>query len=554
MNPENLALALPAWRTCLGQDRVLDAAGAARRYALDTSGHGHSVPAALLITERSQVGAVLEVARQHRIPVYPISAGNNWGYGGASPVVSGCVVLDLSGLNRIVEMDPELGLVTLEPGVTQIQLRDYLDQYAPDFMVPTTGAGPNGSLVGNALERGYGITPYADHFGAVTALEAVLPDGRLYRSAFADLGAQAADRAFKWGLGPYLDGLFTQGSFGVVTQMTIALARRPERVESFFFGIPDEAKLGAAVLAVQQILREAGGAVGSINLMNARRMLSMTVPRPSEYMHNDTVLPEETVRVMARRHQVRPWTGVGCLYGDRRMVAAARHIVRRLLRPVADRIMFITPERSAFIGRVVRSLPPISRIAALFGVTNLGEMLRSLDQSLDLMGGRPSEVALRLTYWRSGKPPPEGAMDPARDGSGLIWYSPIIPMKPASAVQYAAMVEEVCLAHQIEPLITLTSFSDRCFDSTVPLLFDRDNEVQARRANACFEALFSAGQKLGFVPYRLGVQSMGRVAGVASPFWDLVGTIKTALDPHHIIAPGRYSPPPASDGSAAGGS
>jgi hypothetical protein len=48
------------------------------------------------------------------------------------------------------------------------------------FLVPVTGAGPNCSLLGNALERGDGVVPHADHFGAVTALAAVLPDGEMY--------------------------------------------------------------------------------------------------------------------------------------------------------------------------------------------------------------------------------------------------------------------------------------------------------------------------------------------------------------------------------------
>ena len=108
------------------------------------------------------------------------------------------------------------------------------------------------------------------------------------------------------------------------------------------------------------------------------------------------------------------------------------------------------------------------------------------------------------------------------------------------------MVHDVCFAHGIEPLITLTSLSDRCFDSTVPLLFDRSDAEQLARATACFEALFVAGRSQGWVPYRLGVHSMSRVTGTASTFWDLVGTIKSAIDPDQIIAPGRYAPMPGS--------
>ncbi|MGH8317818.1 MAG: FAD-binding oxidoreductase [Steroidobacteraceae bacterium] len=535
MAPHNLDAALTLWRARLGSDRVLGAAEAEQRYGPCTTGQGRAIAAALRIQDSAEVCAALEIARRHRVPLYPISTGNNWGYGSASPVRDGCVILDLSGMKRIVEMDSELGLVTLEPGVTQGELRDYLDRNAPHFMVPTTGAGPNCSLVGNALERGYGITPYADHFGAVTALEAVLADGRLYRSALTELDAQTVDRMFKWGIGPYLDGLFAQGNLGIVTQMTIALAPRPERIEAFFFGVAEDAKLEAAVSAVQGILRSAGGTVGSINLMNARRVLAMTVPYPTDRVGSDGILPQNVVLDLARRHQVRAWMGVGALYGSREVVAAARRIVRRLLKPVADRIVFITPKRSALLRRLFRSVPGLkgSRTARLVG---------AVDKSLGLIAGVPGEVALPLAYWRTGDSVPECSLNPARDGCGLMWYPPLVPMKPAMVRSYVDMVNEVCSAHGIEPLITLTSLTGRCFDSSVPLLFDRGDPAQVARAAACFDALFAAGKRRGFLPYRLGIHAMSRVTNTPCTFWDLVGTIKSAVDPDDIIAPGRYAP------------
>jgi len=535
----DLAAALASWQALLGGDRVLDADRAMRQYHSDTSGQGRALGGALLAKNRAEVIATVETARRCRIPLYPISTGNNWGYGGASPVWDGCVLLDLSGMDRIIELDPELGLVTLEPGVTQGQLREYLDRHAPHFMVPTTGAGPNCSLIGNALERGYGITPHTDHFGAVTALEAVLPDGSIYRSPLAELGAETVNRAFKWNMGPYLDGLFAQGNLGIVTQMTLALAPRPERVEGFFFGIPDPGKLDVAVLAVRRILRTLGSAVGAINLMNARRVLAMTAPYPKEFGGGDAVLPEEVVLAMSRRHQVRAWMGVGALYGTDRVVAAARRVVRQSLRPVADRIVFMTPERSAFLGRVVRCVPGLRE-------SRPAKLLAAVQQSLDLMAGRPGEVALALAYWRMGPRPANAALDPARDGCGLIWYSPLVPMTVPAVGTYVAMVHEICQAHRIEPLITLTSLTDRCFDSTVPLLFNRADAGETTRATACFHALFEAGRVQGFVPYRLGINAMSRVTGVPSPFWNLVTTIKSAIDPDGIIAPGRYAPQPGS--------
>ena len=157
-------------------------------------------------------------------------------------------------------------------------LAEYLDARGYPFMVPTSGAGPQASILGNALERGFGITPCTDHAAALTSVEAVLPDGSLYRSAFREEGGALVDRSFPWGIGPHLDGLFAQSNFGIVTEGSVALAPRPERVEGIFCALREDADIGQATRAIQGVLRDLGGIVGAINLMNDRRLLSMVEP------------------------------------------------------------------------------------------------------------------------------------------------------------------------------------------------------------------------------------------------------------------------------------
>ena len=50
------------------------------------------------------------------LPLHPVSTGRNWGYGGAAPPGGHCVLLDLSGLARILDIDATLGTATIEPG------------------------------------------------------------------------------------------------------------------------------------------------------------------------------------------------------------------------------------------------------------------------------------------------------------------------------------------------------------------------------------------------------------------------------------------------------
>jgi len=532
---DKLATAIAEWQAALTPERVLVGEEATGAYAISAIGVSRTIPAVVRPTSADEVATVVRLARRHKVPVYPVSSGHNWGYGSAVPPTEGCVVVDLSGMNRILEVDPELGLATLEPGVTQAQLRAYLDDHRLPLMVPTHGGGPTCSLLGNALERGYGITPYTDHFAAVTALEAVLPDGTLYRSPHAELGATTVDRAFKWGVGPYLDGLFAQGNFGIVTRMTLALAPQPERVEAFLFSLAHDAGLEDAVLRTRQLLRTLGASVGAVNLMNARRVLSMTAPYPRERVADGATMPEALVAELAREHGIEAWTGAGALYGSARMVKAARAELRRVLGPATKQLVFMTAAKQRRVQRLVQLVPgDASR--------RLQRRLDTVEKTLQVMAGTPSEVALPLAYWMAGQKPADGRpLDPARDGCGLVWYSPLVPTRPGEAREYVEMVERICCDHGIEPLITLTTLSARCYDSTVPLLFDRSRPDAVRRAHACYRALFEAGRARGFVPYRANIAAMDLFVDADGSFWHLARNLKRAIDPDGILAPGRYS-------------
>jgi 4-cresol dehydrogenase (hydroxylating) len=269
----------------------------------------------------------------------------------------------------------------------------------------------------------------------------------------------------------------------------------------------------------------------SINLTNARRMLAMIVPYPTSRVGRDGILLPEVAAELAARNRVMSWTGLGALYDKAEVVRAARRVVRDILKPAVSLLGFLTPQTASRVNGVLGSIPHVRDGRA-----------RALDAALQIISGRPSQVALALTYWRSSLgPSPHRKMDPARDGCGLIWYSPLVPMKPDDARRYVNIVNEICAAHGIEPLITLTSLSDRCFDSSVPLLFDRRDANQTERAQSCYRALLAAGRREGFLPYRISNHAMDWITRSDASSWELVSALKTAIDPLGIIAPGRYA-------------
>ena len=309
--------------------------------------------------------------------------------------------------------------------------------------------------------------------------------------------------AFKWGIGPYLDGLFTQSGFGIVTRVTIALARTPARIKAVLFGLTDE-RFAEGLSAIRDVLRRLPGIVGGVNLMNAHRVLAMAIPYPVERVGSDGLLSAATI-TRARRAGIASTRGpdsARCT-AHKRVVRAAQREIARLLRPHVRQLAFVAPATLRNVNRVRR------RLGLKFG--GFGRKLELLQSGLELVQGRPNETALPLAYWRSGRTPAAGSpRDPARDGCGLIWYAPLVPMSPQRVRRYVEFVTPVMRAHRFEPLITLTSISERCFDSTVPLLFDRSrSRPSVERAQRCAGELLEAGRKEGFVPYRLGLGGMG---------------------------------------------
>lgn len=534
----NLKAACAEWRALLGDAHVLRDAEAQRDYGSDTGGSARRILGALRPQRAAQIPGLVRIANHHAVPIHPVSTGRNWGYGTALPARDCCVVVDLSALRDITHFDAELGVVTVQPGVTQGMLASFLDTGNHPYMVPVTGAGPHCSLLANALERGYGITPHGDHFGAVTDIEAVLADGTTHTSLLHDLAGEDLARLFKWGLGPQTTGLFAQGAFGIVTKMSIVLARRPPSIKVCLFSLQTDDLLQTAVDRVRHILSMLPGTVGAVNLMNRHRVLAMAAPYPRDGIGADGLVPDELLRQMGKQYQVQAWTGFVTLYGSTRMVQAAQHEIRQALRGVGSRVWFVDQRRASLLVRIASWLPGP-------GGHRLARTARTLEQALELVAGRPNETTLPLAYWMNRRPAPDGSRDPARDGCGLIWFAPLVPMRPPRVRVYLDLLQSVMRQHGFEPLITLTSLNDRLFDSSVPLLFDRDDAVAVERAHRCHGELLRKCAAEGFFPYRLGVPGFDALRGGsavdAAQVPALHMRLRAALDPNDILSPGRYT-------------
>lgn len=176
-----------------------------------------------------QVQKVVKIANNFKIPIYPVSTGKNLGYGGSAPVLSGSVVLDLKRMNRILEVNEQSAYALVEPGVSYFDLYRYIQEKGLKLWVDVPDPGW-GSPVGNALDRGGGylMAQYRNHFDSHCGMEIVLANGEIIRTGMGAMPGAKTWQEYKTGFGPWVDGIFSQSNFGVVTKMGFWLMPEPD--------------------------------------------------------------------------------------------------------------------------------------------------------------------------------------------------------------------------------------------------------------------------------------------------------------------------------------
>lgn len=525
-----LDAALRAWESALGATHVLRDPARLSVAATATFATTARVLAILRPASRSEVQEAVRIAIRHGIPLYPISTGRNWGYGSRVPPRSS-VLLDLGRLDRIVDFSEELAYVTVEPGVTQGQLHEFLTSRRSGLWMDPTGAGPDCSIIGNTLERGFGHTPLGDHCSNACAFEVVLPDGSVLETGFGRFPGARAAPVSRWGVGPSLDGLFSQGSFGVVTRMTVWLMPAPEKFEAFFFMTRDASGLAPIVDALRPL--RLNGTLRSVShIGNDYKVLNgnSQFPWPAA-----TPLGEAEMASTREKLRIGVWNGSGALYGTRAQVRAARRELKRALRGKVDRLQFVDDR---LLGAMRRFAAPVRLVTGW----DLRRVLSVLVPVYGLLKGVPTAETLASSYWRKRGPAPPDP-DPDRDRCGLLWCSPVMPNTGRDVEAVTGFAHRTLLAHGFEPQMSLSLATERMAICVITISYDRDVPGEDDRAMACYSELGEALITQGYPPYRLSVAAMHLVDPAQTGYGSVLRAMKHALDPGGILAPGRYVPP-----------
>lgn len=485
-----------------------DAAVIASRYGRNVTALERRIALALRPTDEEQVSRIVTIANEHRVALYPFSTGKNWGLGSKLPVSDNCVLLDLSRMNRIVEVSDEFGYAILEPGVTQIQLARYLAEHHPGLSMNFTGSFAHTGIVGNVLDRGDGAHARVDD---LLGARGIFGNGRPFTlgGAWDEVGTGRPSHVQRYTAGPDLVGLVGQSNLGIVTQLAFKLEHKPELRCVVWGHVPDE-RLALLVDAIDRFGRQGAINRGSVNIGYANRFVQA----------RETLNPNAPPT--PQRDDWSFYILVGGTVGATEILAGE---ISKVLAGIVDHEFDVGVFR---IRRDAGDHDPVEQLPAFLRPL-IGPLL-----------GMPDTESIKSIYELTGTPlPSESAeIDADQTPFGMKCYIAVVP----SRGRYVRKAADIVAAIRRRTGLNLKASFFGDGRTLVTIHFRADDATQVARAEACETALWNEMVAEGFFPYRAAIDQMERLVELRPAFFELVKQLKSVLDPCGVISPGRYSP------------
>lgn len=291
----------------VGPDNVLDDEASLFEYSQDQS----FVPArradmVVFAENAEQIQNIIKLANKTLTPVVPYSSGKN--LHGATIPDHGGIILNMTKMNKILQINEENWFAILEPGVTYRKLQDVLTEKGYRVMVPF-GVPPDRSVLSSYLERDPVLA--APSFESGNALimdtEIVFPNGELFRTGNWSSGGDPGSPN-----GPIRNSLYrlwtgAQGTLGILTKMAVQIELLPKAGKIFF--VPFK-KLSDAVEPLKRIQqKEIGTECCLLNSFNLAAVFTKAWQVPKSF----PVEPVATPEFDKIRQLLPPWTMFVCI-------------------------------------------------------------------------------------------------------------------------------------------------------------------------------------------------------------------------------------------------
>ncbi|MCB8816168.1 FAD-binding oxidoreductase [Desulfosporosinus shakirovi] len=248
----------------LGEERVYTGEAISEDFSHDELGGISQRPDVLVnLLSTDEVSKIMSYAYENNIPV--VARGSGTGLVGASVPIFGGIMLNMCGMNKILELDEENLTLTLEPGVLLMEISKYVEEH--DLFYPPDPGEKSATIAGNINTNAGGMraVKYGVTRDYIRGLEIVLPTGKVI-----NVGGKVVKNSSGYSIKDLICG--SEGTLGIVTKVILKLIPLPKKAISLLLPFPD---LDSAISTVPKIIK------------------SKSIPTAIEFMQREVILAAE---------------------------------------------------------------------------------------------------------------------------------------------------------------------------------------------------------------------------------------------------------------------
>ncbi|MBX4264813.1 FAD-binding oxidoreductase [Clostridium estertheticum] len=248
----------------LGKDRVFTGDDINDDFSHDEMGGVSKMPEVLVeVLTTDEVSKIMKYASDNVIPV--VARGSGTGLVGASVPIFGGIMINMSRMNKILEIDEENLMLTLEPGVLLMEISKYVEEF--DLFYPPDPGEKSATIAGNINTNAGGMraVKYGVTRDYIRGLEVVLPSGEIL-----EVGGKVVKNSTGYSIKDLICG--SEGTLGIVTKIILRLLPLPKKAVSLLIPFPN---LDMAINTVPLIVK------------------SKAAPTAIEFMQREVILAAE---------------------------------------------------------------------------------------------------------------------------------------------------------------------------------------------------------------------------------------------------------------------